>query len=252
MYKYKELFDLSKFPVSSKYYSSDNKKILGKMKDEYGGKSIVKFVGLKSKMYSILDETNNEKIISKCRNGFIEFQEFCDTLFKKKILRHTMKRIGSKNHNLGTYETNKRSLSCFDDKRYILKNGINTLAYGHKDIMINLDSITNENNKKRDEKWPYIPDHPYRIIIRGGYGSGKTNALINLINEQNDIGKIYLYARDLSGPKYENLIKKCEDAGIKHLDNPNAFIECSNTMDDVYENINDYNPVRKRKKITCF
>ena len=60
-----------------------------------------------------------------------------------------MRRIVSKNLNLGTYETNKISLSCFDDKRYFLKNGINTLAYGHKDIkMINLDSITNENNKK--------------------------------------------------------------------------------------------------------
>ena len=104
------------------------------MKDEYGEKSIVKFVGLKSKMYSILDESNNEKITSKGHNGFIEFQEFYNTLFKKKILRHIMRRIGSKNHNLDTYETNKKSLSCFDDKQYILKNGINPLAYGHKDI----------------------------------------------------------------------------------------------------------------------
>ena len=69
--------------------------------------------------------------------------------------------------------------------------------------MINLDSITNENNKEHNEKWPYIPDHPYRILIIGGSGSGKTNALINLINEQHDIDKIYLYARDLSEPKYE-------------------------------------------------
>ena len=75
--------------------------------------------------------------------------------------------------------------------------------------------------------------------------------MINLINE-NHIDKIYLYARDLSEPKYEYLIKKHEDAGIKHLNNPNAFIKCSNTMDDVYENINDYGPVRKRKKINCF
>ena len=134
MYKYKELFDLSNLPFSSKYYCSDNKKVLGKMTDKYGGKSILKFVGLKSKMYPILDESNNEKITSKGHNGFIEFHEFYDTLFKKKFLRHTMRRIGSKNHNLGTYETNKRSLSCFDDKRYIFKNGINTLAYGHKDI----------------------------------------------------------------------------------------------------------------------
>ena len=72
--------------------------------------------------------------------------------------------------------------------------------------------------------------------------------MINLINEQNDIDKIYLYARDLSEPKYEYLIKKREDAGIKHLNNPNAFIECSNMM----ENINDYNPVRKRKTIIVF
>ena len=104
--------------------------------------------------------------------------------------------------------------------------------------MINLDGITNKNNKEHNETWLYIPDHPYRIIIIGGSGSGKTNALINLINEQNDIDKIYLYARDLSKPKYEYLIKKREDAGIKHLSNPNTFIECSNAM-DVYENIND-------------
>ena len=110
--------------------------------------------------------------------------------------------------------------------------------------MINLDSITNENNKQHNEKWPFIPDHPYRIIIVGGSGSGKTHALINLINEQNDIDKVYLYARDLSEPKYEYLIKKLEEVGIKHLNNPNAFIECSNIMDDVYENIDDHNPGR--------
>ena len=118
--------------------------------------------------------------------------------------------------------------------------------------MINLDSITNENNKKHQEKWPYIPDHPFRILIFGGSGSGKTNALINLTNEKNDIDKIYLYARDLSEPKYEYLIKKCEDIGIKHVNNSNAFIECSSTMDDIYENIHDCNPSRKRKILIVF
>ena len=113
--------------------------------------------------------------------------------------------------------------------------------------MINLDSITNENKIEHNEKSPYIPDHPYRIITIGGSGSEKTNALINLINEQNDIDKIYLYARDLSEPKYEYLIKKREDAGIKHLNNPNAFIECSNTMDDVYENITTTIQLEKEK-----
>ena len=118
--------------------------------------------------------------------------------------------------------------------------------------MINLDRITNENNKKHKEKWPYIPDHLYRILINGGSGSGKTNSLINLINEQNDVEKIYLYAGDLSEPKYEYLIKKREDVGIKHVNNPNAFIECSNTMYDVYENIHDYNPSRKIKILIVF
>ena len=118
--------------------------------------------------------------------------------------------------------------------------------------MINLDSITNENNKEHNEKWPYIPDHPYRILIIGGSGSGKTNALLNLINEQDDIDKMYLYAKDLNGPRYEFSIKKRENARIKHLDDPNAFNECFDTMDDVYENINDYNLSRKRKFLIVF
>ena len=89
--------------------------------------------------------------------------------------------------------------------------------------MIILASITNENNKEHNEKWPYIPDHPYKIAIIGGSGSGKAKAMVNLINEQNDIDKIYLYARDLSKPKYEYLIKKRKNAGIKHLNNPKAL-----------------------------
>ena len=81
-------------------------------------------------------------------------------------------------------------------------------------------------------------------MITGGSGSRKTNALLNLTKEQDDIDKIYLHAKDLSEPKYEFLIKKRKDAGTKHFSDPNAFIECSNTMDDVYENIDDYNPNR--------
>ena len=86
-------------------------------------------------------------------------------------------------------------------------------------------------------------------MIIGGSGSEKTNALLNLIKQQDDIDRNYLYAKVLNEPKYDFLIKRCEDAGTKHLNDPNAFIERSNTMDDVYENIDDYNPSRKMEVV---
>ena len=90
-------------------------------------------------------------------------------------------------------------------------------------------------------------------MIIGGSRSGKTNALLNLINEQDDIDIIYLYAKDLSEPKYDEiLIKNRKNVGIKHFNDPNAFTECSNTMDDIYKNINNYNPSRKRKTLIVF
>ena len=90
------------------------------MKDEYGRVLIIKFVGLKSKLYAIIDEGNNEKCTIKGHDAFIQFNESENTLFQKKILRHKMRGVKYKYHNLGTYESNKTSLSCFDDKRYIL------------------------------------------------------------------------------------------------------------------------------------
>ena len=91
--------------------------------------------------------------------------------------------------------------------------------------MINFDDYTNENIIEHNSKWPYIPDNPYRILIIGGSGSGKTNALLNLINNQPDIDKIYSYAKDPYEAKYQYLINKCEKVGLDHFDNPKAFIE---------------------------
>ena len=82
--------------------------------------------------------------------------------------------------------------------------------------------------------------------------TGETSTLLNLMMEQNDIDKMYFYAKDLSKTKYECLIKKRENAGIKHLNDPKAFIECFSTMDVFYLNIDDYNPSRKRKILVVF
>ena len=104
------------------------------MKDQYEGKIIGEFVGLKSKMYSMKDIDGKNSNTAKGANIAIEFNEFKDTLFNKKIIRHKMRRIQGKKHKMGTYEINKISLSVFDDKRFVLNNGIHTLAYFHKDL----------------------------------------------------------------------------------------------------------------------
>ena len=117
--------------------------------------------------------------------------------------------------------------------------------------MINFDIYTNENKRKHNPNWPYIPDHPYRILIIGGSGSGKTNALLNLINNQPDIDKIYLYAKDPYEDKYQFLIEKRENIGLKHFNDLNALIEYSNDM-HVYENIDHYNPDNENKILIVF
>ena len=107
--------------------------------------------------------------------------------------------------------------------------------------MINFDDYTNENIIEHNSKWPYIPNHPYRILIIGGSGSGKTNALLNLINNQPDIDKIYLYAKDPYEKKYQYLINKREKVGLNHC-----------LQKDVYKNIEDYTPIKKRKILIFF
>ena len=101
--------------------------------------------------------------------------------------------------------------------------------------------------------WPYIPDHLYRILIICGLGSGKTNVLLNLIkHQQPHIDKIYLYVKDPFEYKYQLLINATKKVGIKRLKNPKAFIDYSQTIHDVYENLEDYNPTKKRRVLIVF
>ena len=118
--------------------------------------------------------------------------------------------------------------------------------------MINFDNYGSKNKTEHNENWPYSPDHPYRILIIGGSGSGKTNVLLNLIENQPDIDKIYLYAKDPYEAKYQYLINKREGVGINHFNDPKAFIEYSNDMHDVYKNINYYNPYKENKILIVF
>ena len=116
--------------------------------------------------------------------------------------------------------------------------------------MITFDDYVNENKTEHNNNWPYIPDHPYRVLITGGSGYGKTNVLLNLIENQPDIEKIYLYAKDPYEAKY--LIKIREKVGIDHHNDPRAYIEYSNDMRDVYKNINYYNPDKENKILIVF
>ena len=118
--------------------------------------------------------------------------------------------------------------------------------------MINFDDYTNKTKTQHIPNWPYIPDHPYRILLIGGSGSGKTNALLNLIEKQPDIDKIYLYAKDPYEAKYQYLIKIREKVGLEHFNDPKAFIEYSNDMQDVYKNIDEYSIDKERKLLIIF
>ena len=133
-FKDRELFDFSEYPVNSKFYDSTNKKVLGKMKDEFKGQRITELFGLKSKMYSLNNIDNKEISKAKGINKKIRHNEYLECLFNKKVVRHNMNRIQSKLHEIGTYDVFKISLSCLDDKKYILNDGVNTLAYFHEGI----------------------------------------------------------------------------------------------------------------------
>ena len=118
--------------------------------------------------------------------------------------------------------------------------------------MINFDDYVNENKTEHNENWSQTPDKPYRILIIGGSGSGKTNVVLNLIENQPDIDKIYLHVKDPYEAKYQYLINKREGVGIDHFNNPKAFIEYANDMHDVYKNVDECNPDEENKILIVF
>ena len=139
-WKDKDLFDNSDYPENSPYFYKKNKKVIGKFKDEAAGTIIKEFVGLRSKMYSYIKDNNKEEKTAKgikknIIKNIIKYINYKETLFNNTQMHHKMKTIRSQNHQIRSYEINKVSLSSYDDKRYILEDGIHTYAYGHYAIL---------------------------------------------------------------------------------------------------------------------
>ena len=148
LYNHKDMFDNSDYSKSSKFYFDENKKVIGKFKDEAAGNHITSFVGLKSKMYSYLVELSDGKIQNnKKAKGItknvtkrdLEHEHYLSCLLNSTIQKHKIKTIRSDHHVVSSYEINKISLSCYDDKRYILDDGITSYAYGH----VKIDKVSN-------------------------------------------------------------------------------------------------------------
>ena len=141
-WKDKDRFDNSDYPQESPYFDKTNKKVIGKFKDEAAGIPIIEFIGLRSKMYSYIKDNNEggktaKGIKKNVIKSNIKHEDYKDTLLNNKEMHHKMKTIRSDNHKLCSYEINKVSLSCFDDKRYIHEDGKTSYAYGHKRIKQN-------------------------------------------------------------------------------------------------------------------
>ena len=113
--------------------------------------------------------------------------------------------------------------------------------------MLNLDDIVSNKKENKERN-----DWPFRMLIIGASGSCKTNTLLHLINNFHPIDKTYLYAKDTDKRKYQYLINKREQAGIKNLNDPHAFIEYSSDMNDVLDDINNYNKNRDKKVLIIF
>ena len=135
----KDCWDNSDYPKDSPYHSTHNKKVIGKFKDEASGVPVTEFVGLRSKMYSYVKENGKGGMTAKGVKKYVirnklTHENFKDVISSRGRMRHNMNTIRSTKHTIGTYETRKVTLSCFDDKRYLLEDGVTSYAYGNKNI----------------------------------------------------------------------------------------------------------------------
>ena len=263
-------FDASRYKVDRPLPTGKNQKVIGSMKDELGGTIMTEFAALRRKSYLyLMDDSSNDKKAKRTKRCVIKrilkFNDYKNCLFKNETILKSQQRFKSEAHNLYTEEINKIALNSNDDKRLQTFDRITSYPYGisvgkkcktelleYLNKMIKFDDYTNEDKTEHNLKWPYIPDHPYRILIIRGSASGKINALLNLINNQPDIDKIYLYAKYPYEAKYQYLINKHKKVGLNHYDDPKAFIEYSNDVQDVYRNIEKYNLGKKRKVLIVF
>ena len=165
------MFDFSNYSKDSKIFDETNKKVIGRMKDEFGGVTVIEFTGLKSKMFSLKTIDGKECNAAKGVNIATEFDKFKDVLFNEKNTRHKIRRIQSEKHKLGTYEIDKIFLSCFDDERYVLDDGIHTLAYIYRDSVTSCKEIEKDCDKKDSDKedcddWKRLWSKRFMHVIR--------------------------------------------------------------------------------------
>ena len=171
-------FDTSNYEVDRPLATGKNKKVIGLMEDELGGKIMTEYVALRPKTYSYLtddcEEDKKAKRTKKCViKRRLKFNDYKDCLLNNQILLKSQQRFKNERHDVYTEEINKIALSSNDDKRLQTFDRItkkNRAIKQSKYKMINFDDYTNENKIEHNLKWPHIPDHPYRILIVGGSG----------------------------------------------------------------------------------
>ena len=180
-------------------------------------------------------ETKKTKGVKRCAiKRRLMFENYKDSLFNNKTIMWSQLRFKSNRHNLYTEEVNKVAPNSNDDKRLQTFDRVTTYLHGTNAFKVCEIEVL---SKIRDS---------------GDSGSGKTNVLLNLLENKPDIDKIYLYAKDPYECKYQYLINKRDGVGINHFKNSKAFIEYSNDMHDVYKNINYYNPDKENKILIVF